>query len=197
MDREQDAKGTSEVIRVEPAPEPETFDAECRQPGNAWLKANPDRDPRTRGKLWRGFRQDLREAFHRRCGFLAFWISPGAGTVDHFAPISTHRSLAFEWRNYRYIDGDINSSKGAVPCDKLLDPFEVQDDWFEIDLPSMELRFVGDVPDDVRIRAEFTLDRLGLRNGDSVVAGRQEWLDEYEEYDQTLAWLYAKAPLIA
>lgn len=111
------------MIPVRPAREPDRFDVACRRAGNAWLAANRSA-PRPK-PLWREFVHDLGEAFAQRCGYSAVLIQNG--TVDHFQSWKHNRALAYEWNNYRYADGRLNSKKqtadGAV-----LDPFEVQDD---------------------------------------------------------------------
>ena len=182
------------MIHVEKVDEPATFDAACRQPGQKWLVGHPDGDPHD-NPLWSTYNNDLREAFQRRCGFLGHWIH--RGTVDHWASVKKNRALAYEWTNYRYVAGEINSAKKPAWDGKLLDPFEVNDDWFEIQLPSMQLVFVGEVPNDVRARIDFTLDKLHLRDGEEVVRLRHEWVKLYEQKKLSLAGLQDMAPLIA
>lgn len=64
------------------------------------------------------------------------WIAEGA--VEHFLSKKNRPDLAYEWSNYRYIAGSVNGSKGTHD-DKVLDPFEVQNGWFEVLVPSMQL----------------------------------------------------------
>src|SRR5262249_32221981 len=124
--------GTRRVIRVEPPGEPDGFDQRCRRPGKRWLASHPVGDPPSR--FWSPFIKDLREAFQTRCGSSAMWDPNGA--VDHFLSCKKHRRLSFEWTNYRYVSGWINSSKQALD-ERVLDPFLVRDEWFEIILPSL------------------------------------------------------------
>ncbi len=65
-----------------PIPEPANFDSECRQPGNAWLAANPNATAKTFPAHWTKFEADLESAFAYRCGWWAMRIQ--SGTVDHF-----------------------------------------------------------------------------------------------------------------
>ena len=58
--------------------------------------------------------------------------------------------------------GKINSGKGTYD-DRILDPFEVDEDWFEIILPSLQLVLTPLVPPEFRDRAEFTLKQLKNR----------------------------------
>ena len=60
------------------------------------------------------------------------------GTVDHYLSCANHRALAYEWTNYRFTSARMNSIK-RTEDDRVLDPFEVGDDWFEILLPSLQM----------------------------------------------------------
>jgi hypothetical protein len=181
------------MIPVLPKAPPENFDRDCRGPGNAWLAVNPDKDPH-KNPLWTAYLDQLRAAFENRCGFLAMYIH--SGTVDHWISIKTDRTRAYEWSNFRFVDGVVNSAKKPSWDGKLLDPFEVQDGWFEILLPSLQL-VIADIPDEaMRARAEFTLEKLHLQNGEDVVRQRQEWMKMYEE-GLPLDILRKVAPLLA
>ena len=68
----------------------------------------------------------------------------------------------------------INASKGKTPADKLLDPYQVQDGWFEILLPSLQLRVSNKVPYDLRERAEYVLEHLHLCDDERVLRQRRE-----------------------
>lgn len=174
-----------------PIAEPNDFDAACRIPGNAWLKIHKSGRPTDR---WSPFRLDLATGFSDRCGYGAMWIS--SGTVDHFTSCDEDRSKSYEWSNYRYVEGWFNSSKNKHPSTSLLDPFEVQAGWFEIDLPSLQLRLTEVVPPALRARAEYTLLKLPLRDDERVVKQRRAWLQMYEE-GTPLAVIEKRAPLIA
>jgi hypothetical protein len=181
------------VIHVDPAPEPPGFDERVRKPGQRWLER--DGTTNTPG-YWRRAARPLRKAFHDRCGYTAMWLS-APGTVDHFVSRDEDRSLAYEWKNFRYAAAWINSSKSALRSDQVLDPFEVEDDWFEIALPQCELFVTERCPPSHRERAQTMLARLQLGKGEDVVAYRQEWYRMYLEGELTLEGLERKAPLIA
>jgi len=66
--------------------------------------------------------------------------------------------IVYEWNNYRYIFPTINSAK--KPSREWLAPYEVQDDWFELELLTLELRLTDNIPDKIRSVAEETLKRL-------------------------------------
>lgn len=185
---------TSGMMRFNLAPEPAEFDQKVRQPGNAWLIKNPDSKKRPKD-YWSAFTNDLANGFNNLCGYSAMYISK-EGTVDHYFCCKNHRDLIYEWSNYRYISYRVNSSKGTLD-NRVLDPFEVGDDWFEIILPSLQLVLTDKVPPTERSRAEFTLERLHLQNDERIMRQREEWYQMYLNGEITLEGLDKKAPLIA
>lgn len=176
-----------------PIPEPENFDEKCRKAGNKWLDANPDcKRPRD---YWSPFRPALAKGFVDRCGYGAMWVS--SGTVDHFVSCNEDVKLAYEWANYRFVEGWINSSKRNMLSADILDPFDVGEGWFEILLPSMQLALTDVVPKEFRDKAERTLMKLALRDDERILRTRREWYRMYQEGELTLEGLRVKAPLIA
>ncbi len=181
------------MIYFDPVSEPPDFDSKARQPGKAWLAANPP--PKRPRDYWSDFRPALADCFHNLCAYSVMYIPEG--TVDHFVSCHEDRSKAYDWENYRYCAGWINASKGNTPADKMLDPFVVETGWFEIDLPSLQLRVADTIPPEVRERAEFVLERLHLRDDERVLRQREGWYALYQEGNLTLAGLEKLAPLIA
>lgn len=181
------------MIPVAPVAEPEGFDAGCRQKGNAWLQEHPgEQRPQD---YWSPFRPVLAAGFHERCGYGAMWTS--SGTVDHFISCHQDRRLAYEWSNYRYLEGWMNSAKSRRRAEELLDPFEVQEGWFEIVLPSLQLRLSERIPPEYRQRAEYTLQTLPLRDDERILRQRRAWYQLYQDGMLTLEGLQDRAPLIA
>lgn len=124
------------------------YEARVLEPGRRWLEANPPvpakaREPAPKQKrlpaLWREVCEELADAFHDRCAYSAMWLSH-PGEVDHFVSIDEDRSRAYDWDNFRYCAGWINSSKQSLRSSQLLDPLEIEDDWFELRLPSPRIR---------------------------------------------------------
>jgi hypothetical protein len=177
------------MIPVARVPEPAEFDAQVRQRGRRWLAENPGKSPKD---LWSPFREVLRNGFKGLCGYSAMYES--YGTVDHFRSIHRDRSLAYEWSNYRFASAWINSSKQAR---EVLDPYEVGDGWFEIELPSLQLVVTNKVPPHARALAEETLRCLPLVDDERILRQRQEWYAMYQEGEISLDGLRRKAPLIA
>lgn len=183
------------MIPVAQDAEPAAFEEGCRKPGNDWLAANLDRKKGFRD-YWTAFWENLAEAFHDRCGWWAMRIE--CGEVDHFLSKSkpAHRTLIYEWSNYRYIAPTVNKSKGTKD-DRVLDPFEVEEGWFEVLLPSLELVVTRLIPAEKIDRARFTLRALHLARGAKVRRNRRRWYEDYKAGRITKAGLVAFAPLVA
>jgi len=81
--------------------------------------------------------------------------------------------------------------------DAVLDPYDVGAGWFEISLPSLQLEITSKVPRALRAKAEYTLKRLRLRDGERVIRWRASWYDMYLSKELPLAGLRRVAPLLA
>ena len=195
------------MIPFVPQPEPTTesanfdFDAEVRQKGNAWLRNTPDARTRKRPQpCWSDCLPHLRHAFRNLCGYAAMRIE-SKGTVDHFQSWArtkeTRPELAYEWTNYRFCSASINSLKNKFDED-VLDPFEVQDGWFRVALPDMQLLLTDRVPATHRARAETTLTRLQLSHGEDLVEFWRARYDQYKERGEPILNMMDEwAPLVA
>lgn len=185
------------MMRFEPSPEPPRFDEEIRRPGNTWLEAHPEARSERFPPHWTRCLPDLQATFHDLCGYSAMrTLRP---TVDHYRSRSSAqgRSQAYEWTNYRLADPHMNAMKGTWDT-RILDPFEVGDDWFEIRLPNLELVAVEErIPPERLQDARFTLKQLGLRDGEEILEQRREWYRQLVDGDVSLHWLSQHAPLIA
>ncbi|MEA5578933.1 hypothetical protein [Anabaena sp. UHCC 0451] len=181
------------MLKFNPPAEPADFDIKARQPGNNWLAKNTDTKKRPID-YWSKFKSNLADGFGNLCGYSVMYEP--VGTVEHFLSCENHRHLAYEWSNYRFASGWINSSKGTLD-NQVLDPFEVEDDWFEILLPSLQLVVSDKVPLEKLEKAEFTLQRLHLQDDERVLRQRQAWYQMYLNGEITLTGLEKKAPLIA
>ena len=185
------------MIHFDPVPEPPDFDEKARKPGVNWLKKNPNADrPRD---YWSRFKQPLRTGFYGLCGYSAMYVPWGSGEVDHYVGYKEAPSQAYEWSNYRYSSGWMNKAKAhRRPHEpRVLDPYEVEDDWFELHLPSLQLKIAPGLPDELRQRAEYTLKRLHLRDDERTIQQRWEWYKLYLDGNLTLEGLRETAPLIA
>lgn len=180
------------MIHVSFVDEPASFHANVRVPGNAALAAGTDPLP----PHWTKCIDDLHEAYGRVCAYVCIRIPRvvGAHSVDHLIPKSKDRSLAYEWSNYRLACSLMNSRKGAT--DDVLDPFDVQDGWFELDLVYGQLRPSPAVTDAQREAIDRTIARLKLNDAECRGA-RLEILDDYLDEQFTFEFLERLSPLIA
>ncbi|MDR3638123.1 MAG: hypothetical protein P4L84_30235 [Isosphaeraceae bacterium] len=144
--------------------------------------------------LWSPFIKELAVGFAHLCAYTV--IHEPVGTVDHYLSCKRHRDQVYEWSNYRFAGHKVNGKKGELGSE-VLDPFEAVDGWFEILLPSLQLIVTDAVAPEHRQRAEFTLERLGLRDEEWVIRQRRAWYELYENGKLTLAGLEERAPLIA
>lgn len=181
------------MIPVTRPKEPGEFDSSVRLPGKKWLRANPKaKRPRP---YWDTALPKLRKAFGERCGYAAM-LDPTGGTVDHYISYNSDSSLAYEWSNYRFASAIMNSSKKTAD-DSILDPYQVKKGWFKIILPSLQMIVTDKVPSPMRAKAEYTLERLKLRDGERIIRWRRAWYKMYQEKKLTLKGLRQIAPLIA
>jgi hypothetical protein len=182
------------MIPVQTVREPEDFDVKVRAKGNRWLAKNP----RTRKRppsYWSDFTPILAKGFGNLCGYAAMYV-PNGGTVDHYLSFKNRPDLAYEWTNYRFASTDWNSIKKNAD-EQILDPYEIGEGWFEILLPSLIMRTTNAVPARLREKAEYTLDRLKLRDGVKIIRWRQAWYEMYESRELNLDGLRHVAPLLA
>ena len=182
------------MIRCELAPKPDGFAEEVEVPGAAWLAKHPSHSARPKA-YWTKFHSELRIAFRSLCAYGAMFEP--SGTCDHFVSRDEDPSRLYDWSNYRYASGWFNSRKGNLKSSCVLDPFEVGDDWFEVDLRTLELCLTEHVPASHRERAELMLDKLGLRDDQRLIDQRASWLDRYEQRGMPFGLLSDLAPLIA
>ncbi|MEE3716051.1 hypothetical protein V2H45_04730 [Tumidithrix elongata RA019] len=173
--------------------EPEDFDEKVRQKGNQWLRKNPDKLPKD---YWSISNSDLAKRFDDLCSYAVMRIPSGNGTVDHYLSKKNYPHLAYEWSNYRHAFSRINGCKQNYDT-RILDPFEVDEDWFEIILPSLQLVLTPLIPQEFRDRAKFTLKQLQLQDGDWILQQRQYYYDAYKEGNMTILQLERDAPLLA
>ena len=202
------------MIRVEPRPEPEDFDANVRLPGHDALRElrgeprlrtrpgprRTQRDVIRAGDLpayWTECLEDLHEAYGGICAYSCFHIESATRdwTVDHYLPKGSEPlENAYEWSNYRLASRVMNSHKHQFT--DVLDPFTVKDGWFEINFFSFEVHAAEGVPDAVRIQVNASINRLTL-NERSMRQLRKRYFDAYQSGDISLRYLEQYAPFVA
>ncbi len=188
------------MIRVEPAPEPSTFDETVRQPGlraiAEMVGESPD-PPRQHGKpieyraasravikpdkfppYWRLVIKDMMEEYHQICAYSCFRIhtETGAGSVDHMVPKSKCWDKVYEWKNYRLACSRLNSLK--LDFGDVLDPFDIQDGWFQLELVGFQVNPNRKLSKPLQMSIQNTINRLHLN--DPIPCRQRE--DAAEEY---------------
>jgi len=120
----------------------------------------------------------LHEAYRGICAYSCFYIEPVTGpTVDHFVAITkADLRQAYEWDNYRLASSLMNTGKLDFP--DVLDPFEVQDGWFVLDLNNLHVKPNDALEPAQRTRVEDSIARLKL-NGRDCVYSRKRYFDMY------------------
>ncbi len=205
------------MIRVALADEPDDFDQKVRKPGLRAIAELVGEVPevRRRGRptrkraerredlksddfppLWTDALDDLCSAYHRICAYTSFYIPrvTGARSVDHMIPKSVAWDHVYEWSNLRLACAIMNSRKRDAQT--VLDPFEVLDEWFELDCVGYQVKPRDGVEPDILARVEDTLIRMGLNDGECC-ALREEYVSDYRSGDISLTRLERRAPFIA
>jgi hypothetical protein len=175
------------VIHVEPQPEPADFDEKVRKPGLAELVSGKTLEPVWKQGLWRRALPDLWRAYGGVCAYLVIYIprAVGSKSVDHFLPKSKQPKLAFEWSNFRLACSLMNSRKNAV--EDVLDPFQVEDGWFILELSSLEVLPAPDLTPDLQSRVVATIERLRLNDAECRQA-RAGHHDQYFGPEAEVTW---------
>lgn len=205
------------MIRVELAQEPVEFDTKVRQPGLraiAEMVGEPNL-PKRRGRkreviadsrdeipadkfpaYWTETLPELLEAYGRVCAYMSFYIErvTGAASVDHMLPKSVSWNEVYEWRNYRLACSLMNSRKNDYR--DVLDPFEIEDDWFRIELVGYQVIPANDLPEEIEQRVQATIDRLKLNDYECLKL-REEYAEAIQKHDISLNRLRQRAPFLA
>jgi hypothetical protein len=180
------------VIHVPLQPEPARFDALVRQPGLRALGAKVEHLP----PYWRECLDDLRDSYRSICAYLCVIVPRGTGarSVDHAAPKSKRRELAYEWSNYRFVCSLMNARKRDL--DDVLDPMEIPDGWFVLELSFLQVLPAEGLHGEVRERVQATIERLKL-NDRECIAARELYYTPYLEGRLPLELLQEWSPFVA
>ena len=205
------------MIRVESAPEPVDFDSKVRQPGlraiaemtgtpalprrrgrpREVIAASPDEIPADKfPAYWTEALPELLEGYSRVCAYMSFYIErvTGAASVDHMLPKSVDWREIYEWHNYRLACSLMNSRKNAYR--DVLDPFEIDDGWFRLELVGYQVIPAPDLPADIHEKVEATIERLKLNDYECLKL-REEYAEEFYRGDISQAGLHRRAPFLA
>lgn len=184
------------MIGVSCKPEYPNFNAEVRQPGSEFLAVCPTPTSKQFKKknFWSKAAGALHEAYSGICAYTAVYL-PERGSVDHFLPKNRYPHLAYEWNNFRLASGRVNSSKADL--ENIVDPFDVEDDWFFIDLPACLLKPNPALDRNLRNKIENTINSLRLNRDDYHVQERCEILMSYAREEVSMSFLERRYPFIA
>ncbi len=190
------------MIPVSLAPEPAEFDSTVRQPGLRLIAEKIGEKPipsrkngspfkklvgvNTRDKIpadefkdyWREAIHDMLIAYKRICAYSCFSIHriTGAASVDHMAPKSRRWDRVYEWSNYRLASSRMNARKNNF--EDILDPFEIQDGWFQLEDFGFGIRANPNLQQDLIDRINETIKRLKL-NDEYHRNQREQDIEEY------------------
>ncbi|ATB44144.1 hypothetical protein CYFUS_009626 [Cystobacter fuscus] len=180
------------MIHVAPQLEPSDFSARVREPGQALL-ASPEGELKP---LWRHCATQLWAAYQGVCSYSSLYIPRGTGalSVDHLLPKSKRRELAYEWSNYRLACTRMNARKNDL--EDVLDPFEVRDEWFALELSTLQVIPGDDLSEPLLSQVQQTIDRLNL-NDEEFIEARTAYYSAWKDGDTTLRHLRKHCPFLA
>jgi uncharacterized protein (TIGR02646 family) len=191
------------MMPVERRAEPSSFEEKVRTPGRRFLETT-DKSPESKGfwsgkEYWREALADLRRLHGGVCAYSGLLIYPGTGasSVDHFKPKSRHPHLAYEWSNFRLACQRVNACKSNK--ENILDPFEIQPDWFTLDFDTFRVEPHSALEGDVREAVLITIAELKLNEdgSNSFIGERQEYIEAYAQGDVEFSHLEKRSPFIA
>lgn len=195
---------------------PASFDTKVRQPGLraiAEMVGKTSPYPRTAGSprtkitdreedipsdslppYWTRILDDLMDSYREICAYSCFRIHPvtGARSVDHVAAKTRAWHSVYEWHNYRLASSLLNARKGNF--DDVLDPVEIQEGWFELELVGFQVKPASGLPEAIRASSQDTIDRLGLND---FCREREERAEDYWAVDISFRVLLREAPFVA
>ena len=186
------------MIHVVARPEPVHFNDAVRKPGLKYLAATPQptADEWKSHAYWSRVKDDLYDAYDHVCAYSCFWIPPtGSRTCDHFKPKDWKPKLAYEWKNFRLMNGILNGRK--TNHRHLLDPFKIQDGWFVLDFPSLLVHPASNLPSKTSAKVQTTIDVLKLNDDGTCRRERTDWLRAYCIGPMDFAFLQTMAPFLA
>jgi hypothetical protein len=138
------------MMKITIPPPPQNFQNRVSVPGEAFLKINPS--PKAsewrRHSHWTQVHTELYESYHGICNYCSSW-SPRSlegvpqnndwqTSIDHYKPKSKYPRDAYKWENFRLCRRRLNNLKKDYT--DIIDPTEIENDWFWIDFTSFLLK---------------------------------------------------------
>lgn len=174
------------------------FDALVRKPGEAFLLTNPS--PKynewKHHDFWRRIAPTLRHNYNGICAYSCYFIHEVTGddTIEHFRPKTPNPTLAYEWTNYRYVCGKLNTWKRTD--ENVIDPFEIEDGWFFIEFPSLLVKPFPGLDPGLTSRIKNTVLQLKLNDYDPCIRCRQRIIEDFCSGDVNFNFLKRQAPFV-
>lgn len=125
---------------------------------------------------WQDCLDDLYQAYHGICAYYCAHVERFTAQVDHAVPKTLRSDVAYDWSNYRLASGYVNTCKREFQ--DTLDPVNIQDGWFQLNLISLRVSADPALPEDIRGQVIATIGRLKLNEGDAL-AMRKRALDRF------------------
>ena len=184
------------MIRVQAKTEYPEFDRQVRRKGRRFLKSypNPNSKQFRKHTYWNAALKELYAAYDHLCAYTTRELVQ-TGSVDHFRPKSKYPHLAYEWDNYRLARQTINSRK--ADSEDVIDPFEVCEGWFILDMPSCLIKPGQDIAQEIRDAVNTTIDVLGLNSDERLVEERCRLLVNLADGNITLKYLESHCPFLS
>ncbi|MDE0281920.1 MAG: hypothetical protein OXN16_12720 [Gammaproteobacteria bacterium] len=184
------------MIRVQWKQEYSDFDREIRQRGKKFLQScpTPNSTQFNKHNYWKKALNELHAAYDGLCAYTSRELIDG-GTVDHFKPKSKYPLLAYEWDNYRLARQQINQRKGN--SEDVADPFQIDDGWFILDLPSCLIKPGNNLSADARKIVKATINTLQLNHDERLVEERRNLLVYLADDMITLKFLDKHYPFLS
>lgn len=189
------------MIPVTPAIEPDSFDAQVRQPGLNWLKARGLASATIAPKglkiepYWTRCLTELHLAYSSICAYASLRIElvTGSRSVDHFAPKSCALDQAYEWTNYRLACSKLNSRKNNFT--NVIDPFKMSPNTFQLNILNGQISPAPNLSSTELTLAQETINRLKLDDAEFRNC-RTEIIDWYLAGDISHRQLLRQSPFI-
>lgn len=179
------------MIHVERRPEPDQFHARVREPGRQALDEHKNPLP----SYWTKCLPELLDAYGRICAYSCLYIPGvvGGHSVEHFAPKSKERELAYEWSNYRLVCALMNARKRDF--EDVLDPFDIRDDWFELEFVFLQVRPAPNLEASVADAVADTIERLKL-NDEQCCTARAVWYEDWKRVPMSDEFMRERSPFV-
>ncbi len=155
---------------------------------------NPSSAEFRKHNYWSASLGHLYAAYDRICAYTTQELVY-TGSVDHFRPKSKFPCLAYEWDNYRLARQAINTRKGEL--EEVLDPFQVREGWFTLELPSCLIKPGKGIAKDTRKAVNATINVLGLNRDERLVEERCRLLVSLADGHITLEYLDRHYPFLS